>query len=282
MAFTRGFYLSLLSGHSVRKSFDIAREALRSSPYVVDSNFEGEKFILLPDKGSHDVPLFKCPQIPRWPGVGHLSKECSNSNIDTGLVPSPPPDFEGREVDMYRVISTLKERRLVSVVGDAGFGKSAIVAAVCRYVMDRCMFSDGVLFVRLAGLTTHRQCLLAVINALSRGPKKASDSLSKASTLMEGSVNELEESIVAPLSQLDGKLLVVLDHADELLATSDAAADLKYFLQKLFSSCDCLKVLVSYCSSDTTLRRIDSMDVVEHAVTLGESVHSVPYTLVLV
>lgn len=61
MAFTRAFYLSLLSGHPVKKSFDIAREALKSrylacspyqcilasyfecSPYVVDSTIEGEK-----------------------------------------------------------------------------------------------------------------------------------------------------------------------------------------------------------------------------------------------
>ena len=30
MAFTRAFYLSVLSGHTVHKSFDIAREALKS------------------------------------------------------------------------------------------------------------------------------------------------------------------------------------------------------------------------------------------------------------
>lgn len=64
MAFTRAFYLSLLSGHPVKKSFDIAREALKSrymtsttrlrmlatylvfSPYVVDSTIEGEKVCL--------------------------------------------------------------------------------------------------------------------------------------------------------------------------------------------------------------------------------------------
>jgi hypothetical protein len=35
----------------VKASFDIAKEALKLSPYVPDSVFEGDKFILLPEIG---------------------------------------------------------------------------------------------------------------------------------------------------------------------------------------------------------------------------------------
>lgn len=249
----------------------IAREALKSSPYVVDSAIEGEKFVLLPEHGSHEVPLFKSPQIARWPGLGHLSREISSSNVDVSLLPSPPPDFEGREVDMYRLISTLKERRLVSLVGDSGFGKSALVAAAARYMTDRCMFSEGALFVRLAGVSTHLQFLLAFRNALARGPRRVASDIAAAGggTPSGNSINEVEESLVKCLSKLEGKLLVVLDHADDLLSNGDTAADLKYFLQKVFERCDCMKVLVTYCSSDSTLRRMDSVGVVEHCISLG-------------
>ena len=36
MAFTRAFYLALLSGQTVRASFAIAREALKASPCIAD------------------------------------------------------------------------------------------------------------------------------------------------------------------------------------------------------------------------------------------------------
>jgi hypothetical protein len=273
MVFTRAFYLSLLSGHAVRESFDIAREALKSSPYVVDSDVEGEKFLLLPELDPHDVPLFKCPQVPRWPGLAHHTKAFSSANIDLSLLPSPPPDFEGREVDMFRVISTLKDRRLVSVVADSGFGKSALVAAVSRYMSERGMFSEGIMFVRLQGVNTHLQFLQAVRNALSRGPPKLAIKISSSRNVgaddSSWSVNELEESLVKCLGSLEGKVLIVLDHADEMLSVGDTAEDLKYFLQKVFERCDGVRILVAYCSSDTTIRRMDTVGVVEHCVTLG-------------
>ena len=67
-------------------------------------------------------------------------------------------------------------------------------------------------------------------------------------------VNELEDSMLKCLAAVERKLLLVLDHADELLCGADTAADLRYFLQRLFESCSALKVLVSYCSSETGVR----------------------------
>lgn len=118
-------------------------------------------------------------KVQRWPGAQHLSKDYSSANIDASMLPSPPPDFEGREVDMYRVISTIRERRLVSVVGDAGYGKSALLAASARYMSDRSMFTAGMLYVRLQGVESHHQFLMAVRNAISRGPSKIAAKLNQ-------------------------------------------------------------------------------------------------------
>lgn len=80
---------------------------------------------------------------------------------------------------MFRIISTLRERRLVSVVGDAGYGKSALLAAAGRYMNDRNMFPAGMLHVRLQGVDSHHQFLLAVRNAMSRGPAKIASKLNQ-------------------------------------------------------------------------------------------------------
>ena len=155
----------------MQQSFDIAREALKASPYVPDSVKEGEKFVLLPEAKPavagdvpplplHDVPIFFGRPVDSWPGPGQCLLGPNTDGNENGdgrheNLPVPPPDFEGREVDMYRVITMLLARRLVSLVGDEGVGKSALAAAVCTYIADRGMFEDGVIFLRAQNITTH-------------------------------------------------------------------------------------------------------------------------------
>ena len=71
----------------MQASFDIARQALKSAPYVPDSVLEGEKFILLPDTAPpslaaavgispsqymHSEPIFSCKVIPVWSTADHI------------------------------------------------------------------------------------------------------------------------------------------------------------------------------------------------------------------
>lgn len=370
MAFTRAFYLALLSGKTVRESFDIAREALKASPYVPDSVLEGEKFILLPDdslcsptdsdeaavtctstsssavtigtdeyaavtlqspasddsldsmgrvqtgagrdgvmrSGIHNVPIFQSRAVAEWPMAGHIltgAKESNSSgrsdgglllpSISTGRffdgtrgssgsyfgskdcsLPLPPPDFEGREVDMYRVITILLARRLVTLVGEAGVGKSSLVASVCTYVADRELFADGVFYLRAQGISTHQDFLIKLYDGLKIGPPRVAARLHSlaaeaeaavATSLGSGGVAspsrltiqtqlpssaasaagdwvlEMEEIIVNGLSPL--RVLLVIDHIDELLllpGSSEAATDLKVFLGRLFDRCKNVKV----------------------------------------
>jgi CHAT domain len=164
MAFTRAFYLALLSGQTVKHSFLIAKEALKASPCIADSVLEGEKFVLLPENETHDVPIFLSSHVLEW-----VSPTYGNSHI-----PSPPPDFEGREVDMHRIITTLLARRLVSVVGAVGQGKSSLTAAVVTYMNDRkTMFEDGIVYLMPHGtskLSSHRSFLSALLAAILAGP----------------------------------------------------------------------------------------------------------------
>ncbi len=108
----------------MRQSFDIAREALKASPYVPDSVLEGEKFVLLPEDALHDRRVFQAAPVSKWPHphsnhiigrgafVNHYAEVNNAANWSSRAffahgLPSFSPDFEGREVDMYRVITTL-------------------------------------------------------------------------------------------------------------------------------------------------------------------------------
>lgn len=290
MAFTRAFYLALLSGQTVRHSFLIAKEALKASPCIADSVLEGEKFVLLPENDSHDVPIFVSRHVSEW-----TSPPNGNAHI-----PSPPPDFEGREVDMHRIISILLSRRLVSVVGAVGQGKSSLTAAVVTYINDRkTMFDDGIVYLKPHGnskLVSHSAFLTALHAALLCGPpavairlqeqqKETKDLLSNGNGSMPNSsigagngfmstggepdpMYLLEELVVSVLSPL--RLLLVLDHIEGLLnnTENDTATDLKFFLGRLFERCRHVKVLV-VAGEALGMKQVSGFGVVENTVSVG-------------
>jgi len=126
-----------------------------------------KRFELLPMDTPHDEILiprssetcFKPLPAAKWPpeyeendglARGAMSQFRKRFGVGLPRPPRPPEDFLGREVDMYRLVENLaRKRRLISVVGQAGSGKSALVAAVAVYISERHIFTDGVLFLRL-------------------------------------------------------------------------------------------------------------------------------------
>lgn len=188
MAFTRAFYIAFLSGRSVKASFAIAKEALKASPYVPNSVVEGEKFVLLPDdtpaivspdtvrdtsgdtaghhnnnngnnnNKSHEEVIFAgAGMVLDWPQPGMCTIGANRMDVKVfqhfhGRLPRPPADFEGREVQMNGLVRHLLDRRLVSLVGEDGMGKSSVAAAVCRYMVDRELFKQSIVYVKGKGV----------------------------------------------------------------------------------------------------------------------------------
>ena len=167
--FTRAFYISLAVGNTVQQAFDIGKQAVLSSPYIPNSSAEGEKFMLLPEDADHDIPVFVCNVVSQWPLQGEANQNYFSSVLPQLSLPQPPEDFEGREVDMHRVITLVLSRRLVSLVGVEGIGKSSVVAASAIYIAERRLFEDGIIFVKLLGIRTYRHFLRALQNAMARG-----------------------------------------------------------------------------------------------------------------
>ena len=165
LAFTRSFYLALLMGHTVKESFDQGCKAVRATPNLRDSDEEMKKFVLLPTGGDHDKPVFRAKSIREWPkqprsvapkssrrrsgrgsflagglSLGTKSSELSVRNMmQEDPSPTPPQFFLGREIELYYVLSALLklDKRLVSVLGDTGIGRSSLVCALCHYINER-------------------------------------------------------------------------------------------------------------------------------------------------
>jgi hypothetical protein len=133
LAFTRQFYLALAVGNTVKESFEQGRKAVRATPNLKDAEEEMKKFVLLPLDGDHDVPIFKARRVREWPrslceearryrrtsGVHNNSWKIAARSAELtvrNLVqedpsPSPPQFFLGREVEMYRVLKQLLNKR---------------------------------------------------------------------------------------------------------------------------------------------------------------------------
>ena len=151
--FMNHFYLALLVGKTVRASFDIAQKAVRHNPRLstAAAGDEPRKFLLLPEGADHDRTLFTDIPPGRW--------------TDASIVPAPhtipaiPENFLGRNFLLQKVIAHLSRKRLVTLTGARGIGKTSVAVAAARYIWIRNRF-DGVFMVdvrRLLWAEQHQQ-----------------------------------------------------------------------------------------------------------------------------
>ena len=166
--FTRAFYCSLAVGKTVRHAFEAGKHAVMTSPLISRElgSTEGDKFVLLPEGDSHEEPVFDSPQIRtpwaprRKPGLDPFTGGGLPSRIpDCSHLPRVPEDFEGREIDMHRVIVQVRSSRFVTLWGEPSVGKTAVAAAVAIYIHEHRLF-QGVCFARLSACTTYERFLV--------------------------------------------------------------------------------------------------------------------------
>ena len=121
-AFTRAFYLALAVGKTIREAFDIGVQAVVTSPTVRAGEVEGDKFLLL-GPGSHDEAPF-----PAWRPSSTGSRPCRPPLSTSSRCP-PAEAFAGRNVETYRVVTGVLDRRASLLTGVPGVGKSAVAIA---------------------------------------------------------------------------------------------------------------------------------------------------------
>ncbi|MFP4513924.1 MAG: BTAD domain-containing putative transcriptional regulator, partial [Acidimicrobiales bacterium] len=123
-------------------------------------------------------------------------------------VRSTPParvgSLVGRDDEIDHVCGLLAERRLVTMVGPGGVGKTALAIEVTRRMFDR--VPDGVWIAELTEVEDEAGVLPAVVRAVGAP-----------------TTNPLEVSLAGYLSGRDG--LVVFDNTEHVTATAGAIAD---------------------------------------------------------
>jgi predicted ATPase/DNA-binding SARP family transcriptional activator/Flp pilus assembly protein TadD len=160
--------------------------------------------------------------VPATPTLRHL--------------PVPLTDLIGRSREIGDVSGWLERRRLVTLLGPGGVGKTRLSIAVAEAALPR--FPDGVWFVDLAPLTEAAY---------------VPDAVGKVLGILQEAGQSATERLINALSTCS--LLLVLDNCEHLL---DACAALS---ERLLSSCPGLRIL-------TTSRQALGVT--------GEQVYSVP------
>jgi hypothetical protein len=207
--------------------------------------------------------------------IGQSTTGPNRIDVDAFLahnrLPSPPADFEGREVVMNTLVRHILDRRLVSLVGEDGLGKSAVAAAVCKYLYDREMFRHNILYIRAKGVKDFISFLQALkAGLLASGNASITKKLTELSQAQaqHSSLIFEEELLISCLAPL--KMLIVLDNLDDLLADYGVnVTDMRLFLGRLFEQCAHIKLL--NVSVDTlSMRNISvGFGIVEYSVHLG-------------
>ena len=172
-AFTRAFYLALVVGSTIRAAYDIGVQAVVSAPNVPSSEREASNFLLLPADASHDAVV-----LPALPGVDAWQPPPPRAPRLQQPLPLQAEAFLGRNVETYRVVSAILDRRLVTVAGRAGVGKSAVAVAALNYLSSRLYFPDGVLYADLSHCETATELANAVRAAVF--PHKAAQEAAAA------------------------------------------------------------------------------------------------------
>jgi len=266
LAFTRQFYLALAVGHTVKESFEQGCKAVRATPNLKNAEREMQKFMLLPPDGNHDVPIFNAKPVVEWPsmatnvrgnnkitnrrsarnlfkGSGARSSELSVFNMmQEDPSPTAPQFFLGREVDTYRVLKSILDKRLVNVVGEPGVGRSSLVCSLCHYINERKSTIIGIekiYFVKVKQGRRRKDRFRILVDRFTSKLVEAE----KADPPMPGTDIETKLDTICK-SLKNEKALVVFDRV-HLLEDPDDANEFTMLLSNLFRETRNVKVLLT-------------------------------------
>jgi len=270
LAFTRSFYLALAIGQTVQEAFEQGCKAVRATPNLRDPEKEMEKFVLLPRDGNHNVPVFNAKPVREWPKqprsqlmsakssrrrgslmrmrsimtLGAKSSELSVRNMmQEDPSPTAPQFFLGREVDIYYILTAILKmrKRLVSVLGETGIGRSSLACALCHYINERASTIteiQRIYFIKPKHGGRNVSCrslLKQLVDKLAEaGKNRPMDEDADTETILEWVCKSLKND----------KALIVFDRT-ELLEKSDESQELPMVLSTLLYETKQVKVLLT-------------------------------------
>ncbi|KAE9119850.1 hypothetical protein PF010_g7707 [Phytophthora fragariae] len=244
--FSYSFYHAALTGKTVQQAFESARVRVSAEMRIPDG--EGEKFVLLESSQLHaeTCPLSFSGETPRAIEVNFVEKSCSCSastqqfvfsDISVGkwvdvspsnkfskTLPAVSESFVGREQELHMLAELVNTRRLVTLRGPPGIGKSTLSTKLAHFLADRNAFPDGVAFIRLRGV----QSLEGVESAI------------KSALFPEGG---REKDMPLDQALADTKVLLVMDNMEDPINANPSA--IRDFLLQLLQNTPSLSFLMT-------------------------------------
>ncbi|GMF26031.1 unnamed protein product [Phytophthora fragariaefolia] len=244
--FSYSFYHAALTGKTVQQAFEIARVRVSAEMRIPDG--EGDKFVLLESSQLHaeTCPLWFGGKTPQAIEVNFEEKRCSCnastqqfvfSDISVGkwvdvspsnkfskTLPAVSESFVGREQELYMLAELVNTRRLVTLRGPPGIGKSTLSIKLAHFLADRNAFPDGVAFVRLRGV----QSLEGMESAI------------KCALFPEGG---REKDMPLDQALADTKVILVMDNMEDPINANPSAV--REFLLQLLQNTPSLSFLMT-------------------------------------
>ena len=83
--------------------------------------------------------------------------KCTSEHNLVKILPNKLENFKYRERDMSELLKMLitDKERIVILLGLHGIGKSALARNTCWYVAERKLFTGGIIFLQLKGMSSH-------------------------------------------------------------------------------------------------------------------------------
>ncbi|RLN47777.1 hypothetical protein BBJ29_006071 [Phytophthora kernoviae] len=244
--FSYSFYHAALTGKTVQQSFEIARVRVSAEMRIPDG--EGDQFVLLESSQLHaeTCPLWSSAETPQAIEVSFSEENCScnastqhfvfsdiavgkwvdvsPSNKFSKTLPGVSESFVGREQELHMLAELVSTRRLVTLRGPPGIGKSTLSIKLAHFLADRNVFADGVAFIRLRGVQSLEGMESTIKSALFPEAGREKD---------------------MPLDQAlsDMKVLLVMDNMEDPINANPSA--IRDFLLQLLQNTPSLSFLMT-------------------------------------
>lgn len=214
-AFADQFYFALFKGKTVQSAFDIAKQAVSNDPSILRAETESGKFLLLPAGADHAVAL--CRGLPEGPLVDLSPHQDAINNLPAFF----PLQFIGRQSEWQQLVASAvgQEKRLLTLIGPKGMGKTSLALATAHYLYERSTFAGGVLFVQAEGAANANELSALIVAALAEARAGADQSheggasVSAEPPAIERDSSSLDGVLPATLRRL-GRCLLLIDHIE--------------------------------------------------------------------
>lgn len=166
LKFTNRFYRNLFNGELICTAFNKAKAEVE----VFYSKGQANMFMMLLEEELVNInSLGLLPEAQHFCEPFKLPQEGSLCDLtdkpDLVSFPATPQNLLGRESDLFNLVQRIAsdDKRLVSVVGVPGIGKSSLIRKALHFFNDRNYFTGGIVLIQAKGVETTESLKKSII-----------------------------------------------------------------------------------------------------------------------